>query len=80
MIEKPKINLTNENDNISQLQKKVNNLNKLIDKYTHLGVDTNNVGNKKSIEFFVNHMVQKKLTIQQIIDEIYSSIIKPPEV
>lgn len=78
MIEKPKIKITNENGNITQLKKKVNNLDKMIDNYTLLKEDTNNVGEKKSYEFFVSYMVKKKLNIQEIIDDIYSSIIPTP--
>ena len=75
MIEKPKIDNMN---NVNQLKKKVDNLDKLINEYTLLRGDTENIGMKKSIEFFVSHMVKKKLNIQEIIDDIYKSIIKMP--
>lgn len=67
MIEKPKIE---DIDNINQLKNKVNSLNKLINRYTLLKGDTNNISEKKSIEFFVSHMVKNKLNIQELIDEI----------
>ena len=47
---------------INQLEKEVTNLNQIINEYTLLRGDTDNIGLKKSCEFFVNHMVKKKLS------------------
>lgn len=75
MIEKPKIECM---DNINQLKNKEDRLNRIINHYTLLKEDTDNLGIKKTYEFFVNHLIKKKLNIQEIIDNIYSSIIKMP--
>ena len=64
--------------NINQLEKKVDNIDKLIDEYSLLKSDTDNIGLQKSCEFFLQSMVKKKINIQEIIDEIYSSIITMP--
>ena len=61
--------------NIKQLEKRVGNIDKLIDKYSILKCDTDNIGLQKSCEFFLQSMIKKKLSIQEIIDNIYSSII-----
>ncbi len=65
-------------NNIPQLKKKINNIDKLILEYSNLREGTDNIGMKKSYEFFISHMVKKKLTIREIIDDIYRSIITMP--
>ena len=76
MIVKPKIECMND---VIQLKNKTDRLNKIIDHYTLLKEDTDNIGIKKSYDFFVTHLIKKKSNIQEIIDNIYSSIIKMPK-
>lgn len=63
-------------DNLTQLKRKVDNLDKLIDEYSHLKTDTDNIGMQKSYDFFLKHITKKRSNIQEFINEIYSSIVK----
>ena len=63
-------------NNVNQLEKKVSNLDKLINEYTLLKGDIDNVGKKKSIEFFVSHMVKKKILLTGASGTVGKEVLK----
>ena len=56
--------------NVNQLQKKITNVDWMINDYSLLRESENSESKKKFYTFFIDHLIKQKVDIQELINEM----------